>query len=467
MTKKKVLVILVSLLCLLTACVTTDSNEDDIDDGGDDPNVDTYTLPSNPNFSSHVTAHDPSIFNDDGTYYTFGSHFAVTRSDNLIHWTQVAGDNGADVLYGDISWREVLSDALEYVPNAGSTWAPAVVKFGQTYYMYYSLSTFGSSVSYIGRVEADSVTGPYRNSVEIVKSDGMGGPNAIDPEIFFDQEGKLWMVYGSFFAGIYIKELYAQGDLIGLPKEDGYGKKLWAGGSTGPEGPYIFYNADTDFYYLMVSHGSLSTNYNMRVARSKSPDGPYLDARGQNVENMQNGGVKLAGNYQFEGYQTGYAALGHNSVIQIDNEYFVVYHTRYRQGQSGVTGMHHQYINQLFFNENGWPVLAPNRYAGEKTGVVNMQDASGVYDILIHTADNSEAFATSNQYTFTANGDIQDDEDQIGTWSITDDYYITIQLGLLTYHGVVVPQWHNDLNKAGLSIAAISRNGISLWANQR
>jgi len=115
------------------------------------------------------------------------------------------------------------------------------------------------------------------NSVEIVKSDGRGGPNAIDPELFFSKDGRLWLVYGSFFAGIYIKELYASGENIGLPKEDGYGKLLWQGGDQGPEGPFIFYNPNTDYFYLMASHGSLSTNYNMRVARSKNPDGPYTD----------------------------------------------------------------------------------------------------------------------------------------------------------------------------------------------
>ena len=87
--------------------------------------------------------------------------------------------------------------------------------------MYYSLSTFGSSVSYIGRVEGDSALGPYDNSVEIVKSDGRGGPNAIDPELFFDKEGRLWFVYGSFFAGIYIKEMHASGKTLAyLKKKD-------------------------------------------------------------------------------------------------------------------------------------------------------------------------------------------------------------------------------------------------------
>lgn len=424
--------------------------------------------PSNPNFGTNVTAHDPSIFKDDnGEYYTFGSHFAVTKSTNLKKWTQVANDGGSSVLYAR-NWRDVLADAFTHLgANPGSTWAPAVHKFGQKYYMYYSLSTFGSSVSYIGRVEADSVLGPYDNSIEIVKSDGKGGPNAIDPELFFDKDGKLWMVYGSFFAGIYIKEMYAEGEQIGLPKETGYGKLLWQGGNQGPEGPFIFYNPDTNYYYLMVSHGSLSTNYNMRVARSVNPDGPYLDPRGLSTSNYRDSGLKLAGNFQFQNYPTGYAALGHNSVLIENGQFFAVYHSRYRQGPTGVTGFHNQFVSQLFFNKNGWPLMGPNRYADEQLQTITMAQASKEFDVLIHTGGDSEGFATSITYRFNQNGEIVDDDnDAIGTWSINNDYDVEIKIGLNTYEGVIVPQWNHDLQRPGLAITAYSRNGLSLWANE-
>lgn len=426
-------------------------------------------FPANPIFSNPVTAHDPSIFkDDDGTYYTFGSHFAITKSTNLIHWQQVAHDGAHQNLYAR-NWKTVLSDAFAHLnADAGSTWAPAVHKFGNKYYMYYSLSTFGSSVSYIGRVSADSVLGPYDNSVEIVKSDGKGGPNAIDPELFFDKDGKLWMVYGSFFAGIYIKELHASGENIGLPKETGYGKLLWQGGSQGPEGPFIFYNPDTDYYYLMVSHGSLFTNYNMRVARSVNPDGPYLDPRGIETVNNRNSGLKLAGNFQFTGYSRGYAALGHNSVLIEDGRYLAVYHTRYRQGVDGVTGQHNQYVNQMFFNKNGWPLLVPHHYAGENLQKVTMEQAAKSFDVLIHTGGDSAGFANSVNYRFNSDGKLIDsNKDEVGSWKIIDDYYVEIKIGLNTYEGFIVPAWNNDLNRPGLTITAYSRSGLSLWANEK
>lgn len=454
---------------------STDSNASSIGSNGssigsnDTQGSVELSFPDNPRFSNPVTAHDPSIFkDDDGTYYTFGSHFAVTKSTDLMHWQQVAHDGAAFTLYKR-NWNDVLSDAFAHINGyAGSTWAPAVHKFGNKYYMYYSLSTFGSSVSYIGRVSADHVLGPYDNSVEIVKSDGRGGPNAIDPELFFDNDGKLWMVYGSFFGGIYIKELYATGKNIGLPKEAGYGKLLWQADNQGPEGPFIFYNPDTKYYYLMVSHGSLFTNYNMRVARSVNPDGPYLDPRGVEVATSRNSGLKLAGNFQFANYNRGYAALGHNSVLVEDGRYLAVYHTRYRQGASDVTGNHNQYVSQLVFNINGWPLLVPHHYAGENLQKITMEQVSVNYDVLIHTGGDSASFAQSVNFRFRKDGNIIDsDNDVAGTWKIIDDYYVELKIGLNTYEGLIIPAWNNDLNRPGLTITAYTRSGLSLWANQK
>jgi len=112
-------------------------------------NMPKYELPSKPDFGEKVSVHDPSIFKDDnGKYYTFGSHFAVSFSDDLIRWTQIANDNDAYRLYGyDQEWQAVLADVFNHVGIGkdgnppGSTWAPDLIKLSGKYYMYYSLST--------------------------------------------------------------------------------------------------------------------------------------------------------------------------------------------------------------------------------------------------------------------------------------------------------------------------------------
>lgn len=431
-----------------------------------------YELPSDPNYGFNVSVHDPSVFYDEATktYYAFGSHFAVASSTDLIHWTQLAWDNQPEKLYGTgKDWKTVLAQGYAHNTACTSTWAPDVEYFNGKYYMYASISSFGSNQSAIVRVEASGVTGPYSNEKVIVKSSTGDAPNCIDPELFYDEDGKLWMVYGSFSDGIYIKELYNSGTNWGLPKENGFGKKLWQGISPpdaaqgGPEGPFIFYNGETDYYYLIVSDGSLSTNYHMRVARSKSPDGPYTDITGADMASAHGKGNKLAGNYQFDG-DNGWAALGHNSVIQKDGKYLVVCHARSEEN-GGVSLGHSVQVRQLYFNEDGWPVLSPNRYAGETLGKMIEEDVAGKYDIILHSTGVSANFIPSSRYTLASGGTVISNSAAAGSWSLSGDHFITITMNGTVYKGVVAPCWNLYRAQGLLCITATSSDGRSLWAN--
>ena len=431
----------------------------------------SVSLPSDPCFGKGVTVHDPSVFYDEVTrkYYVFGSHFAVASSPDLIHWTQLArdGSEGARLLYGTADFRSVLKESACLMGGNQNTWAPDVAKLGNTYYMYYCLTTaFGSSKSVIGRVSSKHILGPYENEEILVWSTGTNHcPNCIDPQLFRDHEGKLWLVYGSFFAGIHVKAL----DENGLPVEKGehdYGKLLWKGSHTGAEGPFLFYNEETGYYYLMASDGSLASDYNMRVARSKKPDGPYTDITGADMASAYGGGNKLAGNYKFAKDPIGYAALGHNSVLKQNGKYLVVYHTRYynASAKNCVTPNHNVQINQLFFNEDGWPVLSPNRYAGESLGKITDEDLAGEYDVILHTTGNSAKFVKSERYTLTANGKILRENSEAGSWSVSGDYFVTLTLNGIEYKGVAAPAW-STYGDAMLCITATSSDGRSLWAN--
>ncbi len=433
-----------------------------------------------PVFQDDITVHDPSIFkDDDGTYYAFGTHFSVASSKNLIEWKQLAREGNYQFLYGSGNdWRTVLADTVSAV-NPGSdvtsTWAPDVIKIGKKYYMYYSLtSAFGSNKSAIGRVESNSVTGPYRNNQVLVVSNGTSPSesNAIDPNVFFDNDGRLWMVYGSAFGGIRILELNKSGSKVGLPKEEGLtggnvGELLWSGSDdNNAEGPYIFYNKQTKYYYLMCSYGKLQESYNMRVARSKTPDGEYEDIAGNTMYSNGKGGNKLAGNYQFASDNTGYAALGHNSVIIEGGKYFVIHHTRQRIGTSNeVTPGHHLEVRQLFFTEDGWPVLNPNRYARETIGTYDISTIPGDYDIVEHISGITKEFKDSVRYTFTEDGKIKKDDAEVGTWAASGDYYIDVVLNGTTYQGVVAPAYIDYLKLSDYCITATSTDGNALWAN--
>lgn len=493
MKHKLIAVSLSALMVLSTAWLAACGNETNPPDGdnpgGGGNQLSEYVLPTySDRTTKKVSVHDPSIFFDPNTktYYAFGSHFAVASSTDLITWKQEVRDEQPEELYGEEKygiWPKAIEDTVKLVKPAGdikTTWAPDVEFYNGKYYMYYSLTrAFGSDRSAIARVESDNVLGPYTNNTAIVDSVSATGayPNCIDPELFYDKDGKLWMVYGSFFGGIYIKELNNSGDNWGLPKEEGFGKLLWKNGATdekgnllGVEGPFVFYNETTDYYYLMVSEGDLNTVYNMRIARSKTPDGPYKDITDNDVSTDEGKGNKIAGNYQFQraGKQPGYAALGHNSVIKDkDGRYFVVYHTR-RQTGSTVTKGHNLCVSQMFFNEQGWPVMAPNCYVGEQLGIVTQAQAAGMYEVVVHSAVTKVDMVVSEEYKFNADGTVQKGTEAAGSWTVKENYYVEITLGETVYRGVIAPGWDmysaEEDQEGVLSISAVSDTGVSFWA---
>ena len=470
--------------------------------------TDAAQFPQDVNYKSPSgSVHDPSVFHDPVSdyYYAYGTHFAAAKvyfledafkSEKEGGWERIAGDNDFQKLFGDeeytygtTTWPAAMQETVELVKpqsDVKTTWAPDVEYINGKYYMYYSLTKyFGAWESAIARLESDSPEGPFTNNKIIVHS--MGGtknvdPNCIDPELFYDKEGKLWLVYGSASGGIFIKELYNDGDKVGLPKEDGFGTKLWKGNAN-QEGPFIYYNAATDYYYLMCSYNRLQVNYNMHVARSKNPNGPYVGIDNKDVATDGDGNL-VAGNFKFNRsgallINQGLAAMGHNSVVKNkDGKYFVIYHSRTLSGNTVNQG-HNLYINQIYFNEEGWPVMAPTSYVGETRGIFTADQVATEYEIVVHKtpADQSpdnktfkSSFETSVAYTLTSEGKVMSGTTEAGTWTLKQGYYVEITLNNVTYKGVVAPGWDTyarDAQKAVVTISAVSDAGISLWAIEK
>ncbi len=186
-----------------------------------------------------VSVHDPSVVKDGETYYIFGSHLASAKSDDLMHWeqvsTQVSDDNP---LIPNV--YEELAEAFEWA-ETDTLWAADVIQLEDgNYYMYYNACKGDSPRSVMGVAVADDIEGPYRDLGIFLKS-GMWGeesedgtiydaqihPNVVDPHVFFDKDGLLWMVYGSYSGGIFIMEMNPQ---TGKPfPGQGYGKHLMGG----------------------------------------------------------------------------------------------------------------------------------------------------------------------------------------------------------------------------------------------
>lgn len=313
---------------------------------------------------SEVSVHDPSIIEgDDGSYYIFGSHLAVAKTDDLMNWTYVnQGVKNNNTVIPDV--LKQMKEAFEW-SQSNTFWAPDVVKLNDgTYKLYYCNCKGDSPLSCLGTAVSDSAEGPYTNEGLMLKS-GMSAsekdedgnlyqattdPNVVDPVVFYDNEGKLWMIYGSYSGGIFVKEMDAE---TGMPLESGYGEKLLGGNHLRIEAPYVIYNEETGYYYMFLSFGGLDSDggYNIRVCRSENPSGPYVDSMGQDMKDCKGPagsafsdataelyGTKLMGGYKFtwkEGEEgedrKGYLSPGHNSCLYQEEtgKYFIIYHTRF------------------------------------------------------------------------------------------------------------------------------------------
>lgn len=368
----------------------------------------------NPLFESH----DPSMMWDErsGYYYSYCTDSAITspyrqgipirRSKDLVNF---------DFVGYALSDEAVAQgrDNGDYPPTFGF-WAPFVERCGDEYRMYYSATkAFGSSESRIWLAVSKDPEGPFENRGVVIDTWNTPDtqPNAIDPHVIDDEQGRKYLVYGSFFGGIFIKELELATGLA-LDADVKYQGKCIAKrprGSyiDGPEGAAVIRVPQTSYYYLFLSYGWLGDDYDIRVGRSRNVTGPYLDWEGRDL--MEQGlGLKLAGSYCFTAKNPwaakapgkdkvqmigrdrhsaplsdsawkfdGFRGPGHGVPFHdpVTDSYFFVHHVRdgarcfCRRDRGPLPRdsyrMHYMIVRRMYFVD-GWPVLSPEPYAGEE-----------------------------------------------------------------------------------------------------
>jgi arabinan endo-1,5-alpha-L-arabinosidase len=296
-------------------------------------------LPTQRAVSGAITdVHDPSIIETPTGFYLFstGPGLLTRHSADLRSFTFTG-----PVFAENPSWVSERFGALD------ALWAPDISYFGGAYHLYYSASTFGSNRSCIGHAtKADLASGDGwvdRGPILCSNQDGQVNDfNAIDPNVVIDGAGAAWLSFGSFWGGLQLIALTADGDRAGT---DIY--NIARGPGTAVEAPYIFYRAP--YYYLFASfdfccRGNDST-YRVVVGRSTAVTGPYLDRTG--LPMLQAGGTPVVtGSSRFRG-------PGHNAILQSGGATFNVYHA-YDASFGGIPTLR---ISELRW-EDGWPVSA-------------------------------------------------------------------------------------------------------------
>jgi arabinan endo-1,5-alpha-L-arabinosidase len=279
----------------------------------------------------NLGTHDPAVIFADGTYYLYatGNGIAAKTSKDMLTWNAQP-----DVFSRIPSW---VSGKLSGVNNI---WAPDVSYFGGNYHLYYAVSTFGSNKSCIGHATRKSMsTGAWDDQGAVLCSnDGSKDDwNAIDANVIVDEAGVPWMSFGSFWSGIKLVKL----DDTGKRADD---KLVSIANNRSIEGAFIIH--ECGYYYLFVSFGACCDNpydYNIRVGRSKSVTGPYVDKDGKAM--MNGGGTLLV-----KGDST-WTAPGHNAVLVTADGTYNLYHALNANHQNATLR-----VSQLVLDADGWPV---------------------------------------------------------------------------------------------------------------
>lgn len=293
------------------------------------------------NLTGNLNAHDPVMIKEGNTYYVFhtANGIGVKTSADMLAWSNA----------GTVFPSTFPAWFSQHVPEKTdrNIWAPDISFRNGKFWLYYSVSTFGSRTSAMGLATRASLSGgAWEDQGMVLASPSPAGTfNAIDPNLITDAEGKVWMNWGSWWDGIFIARIDPEsGKLLNDPPGPSHVTNIARRGG-GIEGSFIV--LARGYYHLFASYGDCcqgaSSTYNMRFGRAAAITGPYLDKAGTAM--TAGGGTPLPDGSGQPG--------GHNGVFVENGNHFLVYHA-YTPGNT-------LRIRRLFFDAQGWPTLDPNQ----------------------------------------------------------------------------------------------------------
>lgn len=306
--------------------------------------------------------HDPSMIKQGATWYVFGSggsrdgaQFPMRCSEDLQVWR--ACGFALDAMPSWIAGR---------LPGVKELWAPDISLVGGEYRMYYAYSILGKNTSGIALMTNKTLdrASPDYAWVDrgfVLESHADDDWNAIDPNFIQDAQGNGWLDFGSFWSGIKMRRLGADGKLDSREKKQySLAKRAQPTGAPDApppsqgsppwqavEGPFVVRHGE--WFYLFTSwdlccRGAQST-YRVMAGRSKNVNGPFTDRDGKKL--MQGGGTEvLVGNATWAG------PGGESVWVGPDRQNVMVFHAYDR-----VTGRPMLQVGRMSWPED-WPVVA-------------------------------------------------------------------------------------------------------------
>jgi arabinan endo-1,5-alpha-L-arabinosidase len=286
--------------------------------------------------SGNLATHDPSAIESNGTYYEFQTGLGAKTSTNATTW------NATNAPFATPAWMATA------VPGVQGLWAPDISNFGGQYHLYYAGSyPFGANTSCIGHATRAALnTGSWTDQGSaIICSTSSNNWNAIDPNLVLDSAGTPWLVFGSWWSGIQIVQLNAQG----TARANNTVTLIAGRGGKGIEGAFMVRRCG--YYYLFTSWDAccqgFKSTYNIRVGRSTSINTGFVDKDG--ITLTAGGGTLVA-----TGNGTTFNGPGGQSVMISGTKAYLVYHAYAPDSVAG--GSATLRIADLVWDASGWPI---------------------------------------------------------------------------------------------------------------
>jgi len=233
--------------------------------------------------------------------------------------------------------------------------APDIIRLGDRYCMYVARNVGGQPRAEINLIwskslDTNSLGYKWEEDGVVAASDGVEDCNAIDPGMLLDpKDGRLWLVYGSYFGFIRLVELDAKTGKRLNPNDTPVNLAINC------EASIMIYHEG--WYYLLATHGSCcrgaDSGYNIRVGRSNKVNGPFLD---HTSLDMIKGGGKL-----FAGSSTRHIGPGHFGLLDLGEgvqKFSCHYEADLDRGGASVLD-----IRPLLWKD-GWPAAGDNLKEG-------------------------------------------------------------------------------------------------------
>lgn len=290
-----------------------------------------------------VSVHDPVMIKENGKYYIFctGKGVGILESEDRRHWRHAGSVFTSETLP---LWHK--DDIKE---QDGHLWAPDIHYRNGEYHLYYSVSAwmnFNSSIGYATNKTLDRNSPDYKwvdHGKVIDFRNGGKGVNCIDPNVIVDRDGRVWLIYGSYRAGLRMIEL---DPVTGKLRDEARPDVITLTTSLG-EGAFAIFREG--YYYLFASRGKccsgLESTYNVVMGRARNVTGPYLNRDGSSwVSNRCT--PFMPGTYEQPG-------RGHNGFFTENDTTFIVYHS-YERSAGGEPRLN---IEPVRVDSCGWPSL--------------------------------------------------------------------------------------------------------------